>query len=144
MMANRIFYRGATLPEFKVGRIGLVAMMLFAVLGPMLAFGGQLEAAKRTDLRELSILAQRYAQENDRKWLRGAAPRDEPLVGSAGIQSLADLGNRFEVVKEMRWGAVHDAHRVPVACHHADAGTAAHVNQDSLEELLEKLLPIIF
>jgi len=27
---------------------------------------------------------------------------DEPLIGSADIQSLADLGNSFEVVKGMR------------------------------------------
>lgn len=37
----------------------------------------------------------------DRKWLHGGAPADEPLVGSADIQSLADLGNSFEVVKGM-------------------------------------------
>ena len=103
MIANRIFYAGATLPEFKVELIGLVAVMLFAVLGPLLVFSLQLAAAKRTGLREHGILAQRYVQEYDRKWLRGGAPPDEPLVGSADIQSLADLGNSFEVVKEMRW-----------------------------------------
>ena len=37
--------------------------------------------------------------EFDRKWLYGGAPPDEPLVGSADIQSLADLGNSFEIVK---------------------------------------------
>ena len=36
------------------------------------------------------------------KWLRGGAPADEPLLGSADIQSLADLGNSYAVVKEMR------------------------------------------
>ena len=38
----------------------------------------------------------------DRKWLRGAKPRDEVLIGSADIQSLADLANSFEVVRSMR------------------------------------------
>ena len=42
-------------------------------------------------------------REFDHKWLRGGAPADEPLIGSADIQSLADLGNSFEVVKGMRW-----------------------------------------
>ena len=101
-MANRIFYAGAKLPEFKLELIGLVAMMLFAVLGPMLVFCRQLEAAKRAGTREYGILAQRYVREFDRKWLRGGAPPDEPLIGSADIQSLADLGNSFEVVKGMR------------------------------------------
>ena len=103
MMANRIFYAGATLPEFKVELIGLVAVMVFAVLGPLLVFSRQLEAAKRAGLREYGVLAQRYVRDYDRKWLRGGAPPDEPLVGSADIQSLADLSNSFEVVKDMRW-----------------------------------------
>ena len=53
MMANRIFYAGAQLPEFKVELIGLVAVMVFAVLGPLLVFGRQLEAAKRAGSREV-------------------------------------------------------------------------------------------
>jgi hypothetical protein len=52
-------------------------------------------------LREYGILAQRYVREFDSKWLRGGAPAGEPLVGSADIQSLADLGNSFEIVRNM-------------------------------------------
>ena len=103
MIATRIFFTGAQLPQFKVELIGLVAVMVFAVLGPLLVFSPRLEAAKRAGLREYGTLAQRYVREFDQKWLRGGAPPDEPLVGSADIQSLADLGNSFEVVKEMRW-----------------------------------------
>jgi hypothetical protein len=101
-LANKIFYAGAKLPEFKVEMIGLVAWMLFAVLGPMLVFAPKLAAAKRTGLGEYGGLAQRYVREFEEKWLRGGAPAGEPLVGSADIQSLADLGNSFEVVKGMR------------------------------------------
>ena len=60
MMANRIFYAGAKLPEFKVEIIGLVAVMVFAVLGPLLVFAPKLAAAKRAGLREYGTLAQRY------------------------------------------------------------------------------------
>ncbi len=102
MIANRIFYAGAKLPQFKVEMIGLVALMLFAILGPLLVFAPKLAAAKRAGLGEYGALAQRYVREFDRKWLRGGAPADEPLIGSADIQSLADLGNSFEVVKGMR------------------------------------------
>jgi hypothetical protein len=42
-------------------------------------------------------------REFDDKWLRGGvAAARERLVGSADIQSLADLANSFEVVKTMR------------------------------------------
>ena len=102
MIANQIFYAGATLPQFKIELIGLVAVMVFAVLGPLLVFAPQLAAAKRAGLREYGTLAQRYVREFDDKWLRGGAPADEPFVGSADIQSLADLGNSFDVVRGMR------------------------------------------
>jgi hypothetical protein len=32
----------------------------------------------------------------------GAAPAEEQFMGSADIQSLADLGNSYEVIKEMK------------------------------------------
>ena len=103
MMASKILHSGATLPEFKVELVGLVVLLLFAVLGPMLTFASKLAAAKRAGLRDYGSLAQRYVREFDVKWIRGGAPSGEPLVGTADIQSLADLGNSFEVVVGMRW-----------------------------------------
>jgi hypothetical protein len=102
VMANRIFWGAGKLIDFKLEIIGLVAVMVFAVLGPLLVFLPKLAAAKRSGLREYGVLAQRYARQFDHKWLRGGAPADEPLLGSADIQSLADLGNSYAVVKEMR------------------------------------------
>jgi hypothetical protein len=144
MIANRIFYAGATLLQFKVELIGLVAVMVFAVLGPLLVFGLQLAAAKRTGLREHGLLAQRYVQEYDRKWLRGQAPPDEPLVGSADIQSLADLGNSFDVVKEMRWAPFTLATVFQLGVTTLVPVLPLMLTMISLEELLEKLLQIIF
>ncbi len=34
--------------------------------------------------------------------MAGQTPPDEPLLGSADIQSLADLGNSFGLIREMR------------------------------------------
>ena len=101
-IADRIFFAGATLPQFKLELVGVVAVLLFVLLGPMLVFSPQLAAAKRKGLREYGTLAQRYVREFDQKWLRGGAPEGEPLVGSGDIQSLADLGNSFQVVQDMR------------------------------------------
>jgi len=41
-------------------------------------------------------------REFEAKWLRGGAPPDEPLLGSADIRSLADLSNSVEGVRTMR------------------------------------------
>jgi hypothetical protein len=72
------------------------------VLGPLLVFAPRLMSAKRTGLREYGMLASRYVSEFDRKWVRGGAPDDEPLVGSGDIQSLADLGNSFQVIRDIQ------------------------------------------
>jgi hypothetical protein len=102
VIANKIFYAGAKLTDFKLELLAMVIMMLFFVLGPLLVFIPRLVRTKRVGLAEYGRLAQRYVREFDQKWLRGGAPADEPLVGSADIQSLADLGNSFEIVKGMK------------------------------------------
>lgn len=101
-LADRILFLGATLPEFKL-EIGVMAIFLLCVVfGPLVVFAPQLAQAKRKGLREYGTLAERYVRDFDIKWLRGGAPSDEPLVGSADIQSLADLTNGYEVVRSMR------------------------------------------
>jgi len=101
-IANRIFYVGAALPEFKMQIACALLWVLCLVLAPFLVFGAQLASAKRKGGREYGALAERYVREFDAKWLRGGAAADAPLVGSADIQSLADLSNSFEIVKTMR------------------------------------------
>ena len=110
MMANRIFYAGAKLPEFKVELIGLVAVMVFAVLGPLLVFSLQLEAAKRAGLREYGTLAQRYVREYDRQMAarRGAAgraagrQRRHPVPGGPRQQLRSGEGDEVGAVHACR------------------------------------------
>jgi hypothetical protein len=144
MMANRILYAGAKLPEFKLELIGLVAVLVFAILGPLLVFSPQLAAAKRAGLREYGTLAQRYTREFDQKWLRGGAPADEPLMGSADIQSLADLGNSFAVVKEMRLVPFTLQNILQLAVTTLVPVAPLLLTMIPLEELLVRLLQIVF
>ena len=106
MLANRILHLGAKLPEFKAEIVLMLFFVQFLVFGPLFAFAAQLARAKRTGLGEYGSLAARYVREFDGKWLRGGAAPDEPLVGTADLQSLADLGNSFEIVKGMRLAPV--------------------------------------
>ena len=144
MIANRIFFAGAQLPQFKVDIIGLVTLMVFAVLGPLLVFGPQLEAAKREGLREHGTLAQQYSREFDHKWLRGEAPPGEPLIGSADIQSLADLGNSFEVVKGMKWAPFTLRTVLQLAVTTVVPVVPLALTMISVEELLVRLLKLVF
>jgi len=102
VIANKIFYAGAKLVDFKMEIFALVAVMLFFVVSPLLVFVPLMARARRAGLSEYGGLAQRYMREFDHKWLRGGARPEEPLLGSADVQSLADMGNSFEVVKQMK------------------------------------------
>jgi hypothetical protein len=102
MMANHIFFEGAALASFKLDIFAFVVVMVGVVLAPLLVFIPPLARAKRAGLHEYGHLAKRYIDEFDAKWLHAAAPGAEPLVGSADVQSLADMANSFEVVRSMR------------------------------------------
>jgi hypothetical protein len=143
-IANRVFYLGAALPDFKVEIAVMVVFLLCLVLGPFLAFTPQLAYAKRTGLREYGTLAERYVREFDAKWVRGHAPADEPLVGSGDIQSLADLANSFDVVKTMRFAPItRDTFVVLVAATLAPIVPLA-LTMMSLEDLLKRLFGMLF
>ena len=144
MIAGKIFHAGAALPEFKLELVALVVFVVFVILGPMLVFAPQLEAAKRVGLREYGTLAQRYVREFDDKWLRGAAPADEPLVGTGDIQSLADLGNSYEVVKGMRCVPFSPRAMVQLSLTTAAPVTPLLLTMISLEELVGRLVNVVF
>jgi hypothetical protein len=144
MIANRIFYLGAALPDFKVEIAVLVVFLLGMVLGPLLVFAPQLAQAKRTGIREYGTLAQRYVREFDAKWLHGGAPADEPFVGSGDIQSLADLGNSFEVVRTMQIAPITRDAIIRLAAATLVPIVPLLLTMMPLEELLKKLLGILF
>jgi hypothetical protein len=142
--ANQIFHAGAVLTQFKLEILLLVIFLLCMVVGPLAVFAPQLARARRTGLAEYGAFAQRYVRDFDAKWLRGGAVADEPLLGSGDIQSLADLGNSFSIIQEMRI--------VPVtkqAILQLGSATLAPIvplllTLMPLEELLNKLFGIIF
>jgi hypothetical protein len=102
LIASRIFYEGQNLVAFKMEAAGFLAFFVVAILSPLLVFTPHLVSARRRGLDEYGSLASRYVQGFDEKWVHGGASSEEELLGSGDIQSLADLGNSFAVVQEMR------------------------------------------
>ena len=143
-LANRIFFLGTALPAFKVEIAVMVIFMLCVVLGPLLMFAPQLAHAKRKGLREYGTLAERYVREFDTKWLRGGAPADEPLVGSGDIQSLADLGNSYEVVRTMRVAPVTKEAVVQLVVATLAPIVPLLLTMMPLEQLLKTLVGVLF
>jgi hypothetical protein len=143
-LANRIFFLGAALPDFKLEIGVMVIFLMGVVLGPLLFFAPQLSQAKRKGSREYGVLAERYARDFDAKWLRGGAPADESLLGSGDIQSLADLGNSFQVVREMRIVPIKRDDLLRLVGATLAPIVPLALTMMSLEELLRKLLGVLF
>lgn len=144
MIANKILYTGANLLDFKVEIVGMVALLMFLVFGPMLAFTPRLLQVKHHGIAEYGRLGQRYAREFDRKWIHGEHPADEALLGSADIQSLADLRNSFVVVKDIRWTPFDIWDVVTLTAFTLIPLTPLLLTAFSVEELLDRLLKTIF
>jgi hypothetical protein len=144
LIANRVLYLGENLMAFKVEAAGLLAFIVVFVLSPLTVFTPQLERAKRRGLGDYGRLASSYVQGFEEKWVRPRASSEEELLGSGDIQSLADLGNSYAVVKEMRLTpfGLKDVTRLAVV-------TAAPLLPlsliiFSLEEIVTRLIRILF
>ena len=99
--------------------------------------------ARRKGLADYGLLAQRYVESFDQKWVRGGSPSEE-LLGTGDIQSLADLGNSYQVVREMRvvpFG-LQDVSRLALAT--AAPLTPLLLTIFSLEELLIRIFKVVF
>jgi hypothetical protein len=101
-VANRIIHEGATLPDFKFELVAMAVTLLLIVLGPLCVFTPKLNNARLAGLRTYGRLASDYVAGFATKWTHGMTPSAEPLLGSADIQSLADLDNSYSIVREMR------------------------------------------
>ncbi len=140
-LANKIFYLGANLTQFKAEPLLLVILMMLLLLGPLLVFTPHLLQTRRVSLREYGKLAEVYGRAFDAKWLRGQAG-DEPLLGSADIQSLADLGNSIGVIQDMRPTVVTKQAALMIAGLTIAPVLPLILTLIPLEELLKKLFGI--
>src|ERR1700752_4317851 len=144
LVASRVLYRGESLVSFKLQIGGFVVFFVLAVLGPLLMFSPKMARTKRKGLCGYGLLAQRYVETFEQKWVvRAPAPSDE-LLGSGDIQSLADLDNGYAMVREMRTVpfGLEDISRLAIA-------TAAPLlplllTIFSLEELILRIIKTVF
>jgi hypothetical protein len=102
LAASRVLYGGENLQAFQLQIGGFIAFFVVAILGPLVIFTPRLAAVRRKGLADYGQLAQQYVDRFDRRWVRGQAAPTEELLGAADIQSLADLGNSYALVRDMR------------------------------------------
>jgi hypothetical protein len=143
IVAARVLYMGDSLKSFQLQIAGFIAFFVFAVLAPLMMFTPPMARAKRTGLAEYGQLAQDYVEDFERKWIRGERLPSDEMLGSGDIQSLADLGNSFSVVKEMRTipFGLQDVSRLAIAT--AAPFAPLLLTVFTPEELLQRLVKIL-
>jgi hypothetical protein len=102
LIASNVLYHGGNLLSFKLQAGSFVVFFVCVIFGPLLMFTSQMARARRNGLAEYGLLAQRYVADFREKWIVGRGANRDELLGSGDIQSLADLGNSYTVVQEMR------------------------------------------
>jgi len=101
-VAFQVYFEAVPIDTFKILFVVYLVLMELICLGPLLLFVPLLARTRRAGLRQYSILADTYNRAFEQKWVTGQTPPDEPLLGSGDIQSLADLGNSFGMIREMK------------------------------------------
>jgi hypothetical protein len=97
--AQEFLHGTTTIGEAEVIVVGYVTLILVIFLAPPCFFTGVLLRVQVKGLRDYGALADRYTHGFHRKWIKGEAPAEEHLMGSADIQSLADLANSYGVIR---------------------------------------------
>lgn len=143
-IGEEILYGGASLVDYKLIIGGYVVMMLIILLAPLLVFSPKLLMTKRRGLLEYSALANEYTQSFDRKWIRKENPEGELLLGSADIQSLADLGNSFEFVRNMRAFPIDRNSIIPIVVATALPMLPLVLTVYPFDELILKIVGFLF
>jgi hypothetical protein len=143
LIATRILFGGQTLLSFKMDAVGLIALMVLVLVLPLTFFTPQLARARREGLAEYGILATRYVADFERKWIRGESGSEE-LLGSADIQSLADLGNSYAQVQQMRVVPVGLQDVLRLAATSAVPLLPLGLTVFPLDELVLRLLKVVF
>jgi hypothetical protein len=102
LIASRVLYNGQSLLSFKMEALGYVVLFVACILGPLCVFTPQLAQTRREGQAEYGLLASQYVGGFESKWIQPADPEMTELLGTGDIQSLADLGNSYGFVRQMR------------------------------------------
>jgi hypothetical protein len=97
--ADMMRLEGLPFSAFKNTAIAYAVVAAIVVVLPGCAFAPLLYRTRREGLGGYGAFAHRYAEAFEDRWLGAAGPR---ALGAPDIQSLADLGNSYDVMVAMR------------------------------------------
>lgn len=143
-IGTQVIYRDAKLQEFALAFGLFVLVTVVAFLTPFAVFMPKLAVTKRNGLMTYGALATRYTQLFDQKWVAREGPGDQDLLGTADIQSLADIGNSFDRIENMKLLPVElrDLRALLVAA--VLPAIPLALTQVSLKDVLQILTKVLF
>jgi hypothetical protein len=99
--ADQVLHSGVKIMDLKGYALVFVIAALIVALGPLLLVAGHLWRCRYQGLFDYGTLAVDYTRLFQERWIAERQRGD--LLGSADIQSLADLANSYNVVDKMRF-----------------------------------------
>jgi hypothetical protein len=99
--AEQMLFAGVPPAAFAVSLTAAVIGSTLTLIAPLAFFTPKLIDAKQRALLEYGTLAASYTRAFAAKWLPTDPPPDEPLLGTPDLQSLADLGSSYDLIRQM-------------------------------------------
>ena len=99
--AEQMIFAGVPPTAFAVSMTAVIVGGTLAFVAPLVFFTPKLIEAKQRALLEYGTLAAHYTRAFAAKWLPTDPPPDEPILGTPDLQSLADLGSSFDLIRNM-------------------------------------------
>lgn len=144
LIASRVLYDGQSLLSFKMEAAAWICLFELVILGPLTMFIPRLARIKREGSAEYGLLANRYIFGFESKWIKGTNTETNELLGTGDIQSLADLGNSYSFVRQMRLVPFGLDDVAQLAAITASPLLPLTLLVFSAEEVLTRLVKIIF
>jgi hypothetical protein len=95
------YFEGVSIRSFDLVFAVFLVLSELVCLGPLLLFVPLLTRTRREGLIQYGTLSGTYNRGFEGKWVKAETRPSEPLLGSADIQSLADLGNAYRMTEDM-------------------------------------------
>jgi len=101
LIASRVLHEGRALLSFKMEAAGFVGFLVFVILAPLVMFTPRLDRTKRKGSAEYGLIASRYLDAFEKKWIAGRAAETSVLLGNSDIGSLSATESVYDRVRQM-------------------------------------------
>jgi hypothetical protein len=138
---TELVFEGAALSAYGKLLFAWILIALFVTMGPLVLLTPRLLEARRRGRWNFGKLATSYTRQFENKWIRSVP--EGPLLGTQDLQSLADLGGSFQVVRGMRVLLFQGKDLLVVLLAAAGPMIPLLLTQVPLREILKRLLEVM-